>query len=290
MKIRYGLFWVLLSFAAQSAAVDNARPLRVITLSPHATELAFAAGLGDNVIAVSQSCDHPQQALALEKVASYRAINVERILALKPDLVIAWQEGNPARQLAQLEKLGVALFYSAPHSFASLGADLERLAQFSPRPQQALDAAKRLRSEVAKFEQAQQGKPKVSYFYELSQAPLMTNNGKSWPQPLFSLCGGENVFAQSAVPYPQVSVEQVLTRKPQALFASSNSGDLSRWLRWKSILPAAANDALFVMEAAWFGRPSLRALDGVKTICAALDSVRAKTTNLAPPQVGSSKN
>lgn len=285
MKIRCGLFLVLFSFVAKSQAVDNAPPLRVITLSPHATELAFAAGLGDNVIAVSQSCDYPPQALSLEKVASYRAINVERILALKPDLVIAWQEGNPARQLAQLEKLGVALFYSAPHSFASLGADLERLAQFSPQPQQAFDAAKGLRREVAKFEQEQQGKPKVSYFYELSQAPLMTNNGKSWPQPLFSLCGGENVFAQSAVPYPQVSVEQVLTRKPQALFASSNSGDLSRWLRWKGILPAVANDALFVMEAAWLGRPSLRALDGVKTICAALDSVRAKTTSFGAAKV-----
>ncbi|MGL5291038.1 MAG: helical backbone metal receptor [Vibrionaceae bacterium] len=290
MKTKCWFFLVLLSASLTLQAAEAARPLRIISLAPHATELAFAAGLGDNLIAVSQSCDHPEQVLALEKVASYRAINVERILALKPDLVIAWHEGNPARELAQLEKLGVTLFYSAPHSFASLSLDLERLAQFSPQPQVALDAAKQLRRDVAALEQAQQGKPKVPYFYELSQAPLMTNNGKSWPQPLFSLCGGENVFAQSVVSYPQVSVEQVLTRKPLALFASVKGGDLKRWLRWKAILPAAAHNALFTIEPALLGRPSLRALDGAKAICAALDTVRAKVTQTVANKVGAPEN
>lgn len=109
-----------------------AAPLRVISLSPHTTELAYEAGLGDNLIAVSAHSDYPPEALELEQVANYRGINIERVVTLKPDLVLAWQGGNPDKELAKLERLGIEVFTPIPIRCMTLPITLKNSANGQP--------------------------------------------------------------------------------------------------------------------------------------------------------------
>lgn len=256
-------------------ALASAAPLRVISLSPHTTELAFEAGLGDNLIAVSAHSDYPPEALKLEQVANYRGINIERVVTLKPDLVLAWKGGNPDKELTKLEKLGIKVFYSNPHSLYDAADNIEKLGAWSDNPALAKARADAVRQELASIEASQQGKSKVPYFYQLSVTPMLTNNGEHWPQPLFSLCGGENIFADSTAPYPQVGMEQIVVRKPEAIFYPADSArPLESWQKWQAFIPAVKNNAIFAVTGDWLNRPTPRALKAVKQICAALDKVR----------------
>lgn len=251
-----------------------AAQFKVISLSPHSTEIAFEAGLGDNLIAVSTHSDYPPQAQKLEQVANYRGINIERIIALKPDLVIAWKGGNPEKELKKLTTFGIKIFESNPHSLYDTANDIEQLGKFSTNPQLAINKANELRAKLHQIESENKNKPKISYFYQLSQTPLMTNNAKHWPQILFSLCQGENVFGSSVVAYPQISIEQVITKKPQVIF--SRYENFSLWHHWKDYIPAVKNNALFTIKEDWLSRPSSRSLVAVEQICAYFDEIRKK--------------
>lgn len=266
-----------------------AKSLRVISLSPHTTELAYEAGLGENLIAVSAHSDYPVAAQKLEQVADYRAIKTERIIALKPDLVIAWKGGNPEKQLAILERFGIRVFYSNPHSLYDSADNIEALGQWSNAPEKAKQKADNLRSLLATLENKYKNKTRVSYFYQLSHAPLITNNQHHWPQPLFSLCAGDNIFASSPVPYPQISIEHIIKQKPEAFFYlkqqyPQKSDLLDSWKKWHSLIPALKNNAVFALSGDWLNRPTPRALQAIQQICDALDKIRQtkeQTTILA---------
>ena len=128
-----------------------ASPPRVITLAPHLTELAFAAGI--TPIAVSAWSDYPPQAKQIEQVADWQGIRTERILQLKPDLVLAWRGGNPQRQIAQLQQLGVPVKWIDPRTLDEMIAALADLGHWSPRPEQAARAARQLHQQAAALRQ-----------------------------------------------------------------------------------------------------------------------------------------
>ncbi len=256
---------------------SHALPQRIISLSPHTTELAFEAGLGDKLVAVSEHSDYPKAALTLERVADYKGINLERVVALKPDLVLAWKGGNPENQLEKLKQFGIKIFYSNPHSLSDAADNIEHLGLWSQNPAKAQQKANLLRQRLANLAEANKEKDKIPYFYQLDSSPLMTNNGNHWPQPLFSLCGGINIFADSKIPYPQVNIEQVIIRAPELIFFSSiKSTSRVTWINWKDHIPAVKNDAFFVINSDWLNRPSPRSLMAIEQICAAFDKVREK--------------
>lgn len=270
----------LMPLAVQAA---ETKPQRIISLAPHTTELAYAAGLGDKLIAASDYSDYPPQALALERVANYRGIKLERILALKPDLVLAWKGGNPPREMEKLEQLGIRIFYSHPASLAAIADTLETLGQFADDPSVAQRAAGDFRQTLTQLEQAYRHQPPVRYFYQLASSPLMSMSGNSWPSQVFSVCGGENIFADSPVAYPQVSKEQVIVRQPEAMFAAFGSAGpdpqvFSLWQSWREQIPAMRRQQLYQVEVDWLNRPTPRALLAAKTICKQLDEVRHRAT------------
>ncbi|MFD2179930.1 vitamin B12 ABC transporter substrate-binding protein BtuF [Veronia pacifica] len=253
----------------------HAASFKVISLAPHATELAYAAGLGDALIAVDDYSDYPPEVDKLEHVASYRGINLERVVALKPDLVIAWKGGNPDKEVAKLEKLGIKVFYSNPKSLDETAQQIDALSKFAADPAKGSAVAEQVRSELAEIRAEQKGKTAVPYFYQLASDPLMTNGGNNWPAPLFKMCGGENVFKDAKAAYPMINKEQVIVNKPEAIFYSDNTDPKAFWESWKSHLPAAQSDSVFSLNPDWLNRATPRALKAVRQICTALDKVRA---------------
>ncbi len=255
----------------------GATPFKVISLSPHTTELAYEAGLGESLIGVSAYSDYPIDAQKLEQVANFRGINIERIIYLKPDLILAWKGGNPDKELTKLEKFGFSIFYSNPKSLEEVANNIEALGKYSSSPLAAKARADALRQSIKALKKANQNKTKVSYFYQVASTPLMTHNGKHWPQPLFSICGGENIFAKSPIPYPQVNKEQVIVKKPQAFFFPDTAKfSYEIWQNFQEHLPALQNQHVFSLTATWLNRPTSRSLKAIEQICNAFDLVREK--------------
>jgi vitamin B12 transport system substrate-binding protein len=274
--------WLILLSLLVSEYTLGAPIHRIITLSPHTTEIAFAAGLGNKVIAVSEHSDYPPQVASLEKVASYQGINIEKILALKPDLVIAWPEGNPRQALQKLKSMGVQVYLSRIRQLKDIADDIEALSQYADQPQIGHQHAQAFRQTLSTLKKRYIHARKVRFFYQLSQKPIITIAQDSWPSEVFRLCGGVNIFENAPAPYPQVSIGQVLVAKPEVIFSPRQSNEKytrqthswSRiWFKWSEI-PAVRQGYLWSLNSDWLNRPTPRTLDAVKEICHDLDIVR----------------
>lgn len=248
---------------------------RVISLAPSATELAFSAGLGDKLLAVSEYSDYPQQASNLERVANYKSINIERIITLKPDLILAWRAGNPQKPLEQLEALGYNIYYTDSTTLDDIPKTISEMSQYAQQPQLGQQRAQQFSQRLEELRSQYQSQQPVKYFYQLSAAPMITISDGNWPSEVFALCGGENIFANSGAPYPQVGIEQVVVAQPEVLFTSyHDTYDVSFWQPWKNQVPAVKNQHIWTLKADWINRPTERTLLAVEEVCQYLDQVR----------------
>ncbi|MGI8473450.1 vitamin B12 ABC transporter substrate-binding protein BtuF [Pectobacterium brasiliense] len=249
-------------------------PQRVISLAPHATEMAYAAGMGEQLIAVSAWSDYPPEAKKLEQVASWQGINLERILALKPDLILAWREGNPQRPLEQLANFSIPIVYLDAKTLDDIPASLRQLATYSRHPEQAERAATDFQQEIGELRHA--GKAPhaapLRVFIQFGTQPLFTSSQATLQSQIVSLCGAENVFSDSPVPWPQVSREQVLRRQPQAIIVGGTPDRIaSVQAFWQ---PQLAVPVITVNED-WFSRSGPRLRLAAQQICSQLAELRS---------------
>ncbi|WP_368910850.1 vitamin B12 ABC transporter substrate-binding protein BtuF [Proteus vulgaris] len=258
------LLW--LNFAIAITPAD-----RVITLSPSATEMAYAAGMGDNIIGVSAYSDYPEDAKHIEQVANWQGINIERILLLKPDLVIAWQGGNPQRSLDQLKALGIPIIYSDPQSIEEIADDLVTLSNYSYHPDIAIKNAQELRQQYQKLQQKYisniSNQPKKKVFIQFGMQPLFTTSSGTLQSAITELCGGENIFASSPVAWPQVSREQVLTKQPDLIIFSGKATQIPTIQAfWQPQLTVP----IIAIDEDSFSRPTPRIINAAQQICEAV--------------------
>ncbi|MCO6411952.1 MAG: cobalamin-binding protein [Thiogranum sp.] len=250
---------------------------RIVSLAPHITELLFAAGAGDRVVGVSQFSDYPPEAAALPQVGGGAGLDLEAIIGLRPDLVVAWQSGNSAGQLQQLERLGLTLFYSEPGMIDSIAVNLERLGRLSGTQTRAATAARAFRDAVKALRSRYSGREPVTVFYQVWEHPLMTVNGEQIISDWIRLCGGVNLFEHLAELAPVIDLEAVLQADPQVLIAGryqgSNDGWRRQWLRWPQ-LRAVANGHLYTVPAEMIARQTPRALPAVEELCGHLEMAR----------------
>ncbi len=249
---------------------------RIVSLAPHATELVFAAGGGKRVVGVVDTSDWPQEARAIARIGDSRAIDLERIFALRPDLVVTWPYTSPG-QVERLRARGIAVFVTDPATIDGIATNLERLGTLLGTSARADAAAAGLRARLARQAKASAGKRTVSAFYEIWPAPLFTIGGSHLITQAMAACGGTNVFAALSLPAPMVSVEAVVKAAPEAIIAAGDDGLrpdwLEAWKRWPQV-PAVANDNLLTADGNLLHRPGPRFIDGVEALCAALDVAR----------------
>lgn len=262
MRVRGFYFLAMLCLFTTGQA--SAAAQRIISLAPHATELAFAAGMGDQVIAVSAWSNYPPEAQQREQVASWQGINLERVLALKPDLILAWREGNPQRPLEQLSTFGIPVVYLDPTSLDAIPTLLEQLGQYSAHPDVARDNAQTLRQQLADLKTHYAHAPKHSVFLQFGTHPLFTSGKQSLQNQVLALCGGLNVFDDSRVPWPQVSREQVLRRKPQVIITTGTAADAAAT---RDFWSPQLSVPIITVEEDWFNRSSPRLLLAAQYIC-----------------------
>jgi iron complex transport system substrate-binding protein len=248
---------------------------RVISLAPHATELLFAAGGGSHVVGVVAYSDFPEAAKAIPQIGSSREVDLERIMALKPDLIVVWRSGNAEQQIEMMRKLGVPMYYSEPRKLGDIPASLRKLGQLMGTGAAAQPAAAQLEQQLAGLRGLYAKRPVVRSFYQVWDKPLYTLNGEHIVSDALRLCGGENIFARLPVTAPVVGVEGVLQENPEAIFATAekNYGGVSMWKAYPT-LTAVRNGNLFTIDGNLLNRAGPRMIAGAAMLCEKLELAR----------------
>jgi iron complex transport system substrate-binding protein len=277
----------LSAHAAITVRDDDGKPVtlqkpaqRVIAMAPHVTELLFAAGGGDKIVGAVNYSDYPEAAKKIPNIGDNRQVDMERVAALKPDLIVIWMHGSSERQIETLRQLGIPLFHSEPKKLAEIPDSLERLGQLLGTEAVANKAAAELRDKLASLTAQYSKRPPVRVFYQIWDKPLYTLSGSHIISDAMRVCGGENVFASMKVTAPVVDVEGVLREDPEAVFATAekNYGGVNLWRPYKSML-AVRNDNLFTVDGHLLNRAGPRMIQGTAVLCEKLELARQHRKN-----------
>ena len=258
--------------------IELAAPARrIVTLAPHLTELMFAAGAGDRIVGTVAYSDFPAAAQRIERVGDAGALDLERLAALRPDLVVVWLGGTPQRQLDVLAGLGLPLYYQQPRNLESIADSLERFGTLAGTSAIASPAAARFRERLAALAARHRGSAPVDVFHQVWDRPLMTVGGTHLISQVIALCGGRNIFEALVTLAPVVSAEAVLDADPQVIggpgTGSLREAGLGAWLDWPQ-MRAVARGNLYVVPPDLISQAGPRVLDGAERVCSAIERAR----------------
>ncbi len=264
---------------AQRRIVLDRPASRIIGLAPSVIELLFAAGAGERVIAGVDFSDYPAAALALPRIGNHQKFDVEKILALQPDLVIAWTSGNPAGEVDTLQRLGFTVLRSELRTLEDVSRTLLLFGKVAGTVQQSVRAASAFDAQLRALEADAAGVRILSVFYQVWDRPLITVNGEHLISDVLRRCGGRNVFADLPAIAPRLDTEAVLRADPQVIIASGMRGLRPQWLdhwrRWPE-LQAVRHDNLYFVPPELIQRHTPRILQGMQRLCKQLNQARAK--------------
>ena len=249
---------------------------RLVTLSPHLTELVFAAGAGDQLIATVEYSEYPEAAAKIPRVGDAFRLDIERIVALGADLVISWDSGNPRAAIDQLRSLGVPVWSIEIREPGEIADIIEAIGTATGRTAIANSEGGKIRERLVNLSRQYEGVDVLDYFYQVGVKPLFTINGSHLISKGLSLCGGHNVFAGEPGLAFQVSHESVIVANPDALFAPWLEGmpdPLAPWRDWPA-MRAVRQDALYLVPADSMSRATPRFLDSLESACKMMHRLR----------------
>lgn len=279
------LIALLLCLYAQAAidVVDDAgrhvqfdRPAqRIVSLSPHATELLFSIGLGSRLVGRDGASDFPATARQLRTVGQYGAFNVEAIVALKPDLVIAWEGTQAGPITRRLRELGIPVYASQPGTVSQISSALRAFGQLGGNVRQANRIADQFDADWLALSRKYQHRLVLKVIPQVGHEPAMTVNDQQFVAAVFRACGTKNPFGSEIAPVPLLSAESLLASKPDAIVALVSDTSATRWFeRWRDL---GLKTAYLAVEPNTLGRPSLRLLPAAISLCKRLDALRSNS-------------
>lgn len=267
-----------------SAAVATAAPPRLVALAPHLTELVYAAGAGEQLVGVVEYSDYPAAARALPRIGDSYRVDYEALRRLDPDIVLAWESGNPPEIVSRLRELGFRVIAFETRSLETVADDLEAIGDLAQTRPHAARAAAEYRARLARLRAEYRDSERLSVFYQISADPYFTVNGEHVISRILELCGGDNVFAAVPGLAPPVTLEAVIAANPQVVLSGTPGPDWREsWRAWPAV-SAVATNTLYAVNADWLARPGPRLLDGALQVCAVLAEAReAYAAVSAPP-------
>jgi iron complex transport system substrate-binding protein len=274
------------ALAAQISVVDDTgRTLvlqqpaqRIISLAPHITELLFAAGAGEHIVGVIDYSNYPEAAKKITNIGSHAMLDLERIVGLKPDLIVVWRGGNAQRQLEKLLSLGIPVYYSEPQRLEDIARSVETLGTVAGTSTVAAAASAAYLARLAELRARHAGLPPVPVFYQIWNRPLMTVSGSHIISDVIALCGGRNIFAELKPLAPVISEEGVIERDPEAIAGAAvdpSRDSFDAWRKWPRLL-AVRRGNFFTVHPDLISRHTPRILDGAEAMCAQLRTVRGR--------------
>lgn len=248
---------------------------RVISLAPHLTEMLFAIGAQDRIVGVVDRSDHPVEAQSLPNVGAYHSPDLERLISLHPDLIIAWASGTPAAQVSRLRELGLKVWITRGEQLDDVPRELRQLGRLTGKSNNAEQAANAFEQELATLTAMHANSRKLNGFYEIWPQPLITVSNRHFIGQAMQRCGIRNIVGDTSSATPTWSEEAVVRARPELMLTSPPARDFNRWRRWTD-LPAVQKNALIVLPADVLMRPGPRLIEGVRALCEAADTLREK--------------
>ena len=250
---------------------------RIVTLSPSVVEVTYAAGAGEKIVATVEYSDYPVPAQKIPRVGGHSKINLEAVVAARPDLVIAWESGNSPGAIEKIRQLGIPVYMSQPHKMTDIPGEIERIGRLPGTEllakKSAADFRKRYQALAAKY----RNRSPVRVFYQVWQNPLITIGGQQIMSDAITLCRGENIFADLKPLAPRVSFEAVIAANPEAIITSGmadqNPELLDAWKKWPNLTATRRNNFFFI-QSDLMNRSGPRILDGTERLCDALQTAR----------------
>lgn len=273
--------------AAVSATDDSRQTVmlpapaqRIVSLSPHATELLYAVGAGARIVGAIEFSNYPPEANKIPTVGSATMLDIERIIALKPDLIVIWGSGNLAAQVAKLRAVGIPVFNSEPRDFEMIASSLERLATLTGTDAAGKTEASKFRARLARLQHDYRQRDTVTVFYQIWREPLMTLNDTHMVSSAIRLCGGRNIFGTLPQIAPTVSIEAVMKANPDVIVtgSSAKNDSMEHWRHFPQ-LTAVARGNLVSIDSDLLTRAGPRILDGTEALCRSFDEARNKRKN-----------
>lgn len=284
MRILAGAIAAFVTANAQSVQVVDDRgttvrlalPARqIVTLAPHLAEIAFAAGAGAKLAGVSSFSRYPAEARRLPIVANHGRVDVERLLLLRPDLVLAWRSGNSPLQIERLERLGFPVFVTETRSLADIPRIIRLVGTLAGTEAAAGVGAKRLEDETDALAGRYAGVSKVTVFVEIWHRPMLTVSGAHLISDALRLCGGRNVFAAARTLTPLVSREQVLAARPEVIVVAGGFGSEapSAWHGFDAV-PAVRHRRIYAIDPDLLHGQGPHAIAGARELCERIERAR----------------
>ena len=259
-------------------AQSNQAAQRIIALAPHAVELVYLLGAGDRIVGTTEYADYPIEAKQIPRIGGYSGIQIERVLELKPDLIIAWKSGNKDEDIKKMQSLDLPVYLSITKSLDDIPKEMRSLGKLLGLEKIAKKKADEFNVKLTEIRKANSQKKPLKVFYQLWSEPLRAMAAGSWINELVTACGGVNIFNDSGLDYPQVSIETVLLNQPDVIVIPSHHGSKTEagdiWHKWPEI-PAVKNNHIFFINGDIVHRFSARILLGMAEMCDQFDTVRA---------------
>jgi iron complex transport system substrate-binding protein len=262
--------------AFSTAAANERAPLsRIVSLAPHLTELAFAAGAGERIVGTVEYSDYPEAARRIPRIGDAFLIDMERVVAIAPDAVLVWDTGTPEQTIERLRSLGLRVEVFSTQRLNDVAAALRRLGVLAGTQEIAERAASRFEGDMQALRAEYKRRSPITVFLQINDQPLYTVNDEQILSEIVSLCGGRNVFANLNALAPAIGIEAVIAADPQAIVSTDASvADASvRWRRWKRMRAVRAAN-VFTLPPDDLARATPRLVAGAHAMCRALDTAR----------------
>lgn len=244
--------------------------LRIVALAPHIVENLYSIGAGEQIVGTVEYADFPASANDIPRIGGHQGIQIEKLLALKPDLVLAWKSGSKADDLAQLERLGINVSYSDTRKVEKVADEVRRLGALTGREKAANETALQFQRKLSAIKAKHQGKQDITVFYQLWPEPMMTVGKNTWLNQLIEICHGSNVFSDNQTDYPLISIENVVVAKPEVIIIPDEESDTPQpvvdWQQWPEV-PAVKHNQFIHVNADLLHRFTFRMLDGLDNMC-----------------------
>jgi iron complex transport system substrate-binding protein len=250
-------------------------PMRVVSLAPSLTEVVFALGRGDWLVGVTDFCDYPPEARSKPKIGGPMTPNLERIVQLRPELVLATADGNPRDAVAQLARLHIPVFGVKPEGFAGMLASVEAVGRALQAETAVALLDREIRDRVAATSRTVAGRPHSRVLYLVWTDPLIAAGPASYIHDLIRMAGGENVVQDRSVPYPRLSWEEVVKTAPEVILVATDHDRVDApsigkgWKDWQSV-PAIRGGRIIAVPGETVNRPGPRVVEGLERLARAI--------------------
>lgn len=250
---------------------------RIVSLSPHLTELIYSAGAGDKLVGVVEYSDYPEEATEKPIIGRYNAINLEAIIKLQPDLIISWKSGNRIQDIERLKQFGFNVWQTDIEQLHDIPKIIQQIGHRSGTSLSANKQSQYLQSLIAQAKQQYSQRRPVKTFYQIWNKPLMTINNKQYISMAMQICGADNSFKNLPLLASEVSLESVLAAEPELILVGGEKSHQANWIsEWQTYktLNAVRNGQVYALDNDQYQRPTARLIEGLKPLCEVIDQAR----------------